>query len=881
MGTPTFDPTKPFQVFDPTKGFTLETSAKTAPAEEKTWLGAVGDLFSGVWSSLNPLPAFKMLGEAPKTGTEVAASAAGPLALAAVRMAPGMTTLATQAKQAFASGDTEGGLKNALSLVGLGALMDLVKSEPEASSWGDVIKKKAHPLGEVLGAIGPMLLGGGEVPAAAKLSKIGQAAERLAVPLSAAEATGNPLVRALEFVGDRGLVGENVVAPAARARQLDALEQAATHLSNQSFPAAISPEAAGSAVQGALEARAARDAAARASAGNRLASRVSPSPVTAVQAGEAIQVGAQSGASAEAAARSAQAAALQSRLPTGATLESSGQAILDKLKQAALTAHDDASVQYGAVRDIEASHTRPVVTGRTRVESPVLGPDGKPVVHYRDITADVGIPLDVGAAKAGLSDLMTELDQAHELGTLHGARANAYFTLKKFMAGPNVASLSEVDSALSDLKSLSRMGGKQVTRTAAQGIAAKAVESLEQVVKTTLADHPDLEAALTAGREATKRKYSIQATLSALSQEPVRAVKALAASGDAGIARLREVQGIAPDVMPLVGSAYLRDMVGATKASALSSWERLGPETRRALFSTDATIQDIDRYLRAPDGPATALVQQLADEPARVFSSATYAGDAGIDRLREIGRVAPGALPLVGRALLDNILAMPAEAASRAWATIGEQTKSLLYPRQGLARAIEAYVKPSPTGSAADLVEKAAGKTPVQLFDQLTAAGDTQVPKLRAIARIAPTEIPKVARAVMDGLVERVWQGDMAGASRGWAKLGDSTKAILLPQSQLVPAWDDFFAVASSLQKSPDAARRTVLGLTQGGLVWADPWAGLSTQIGLAGLSTLLHSEAGVRLLTRGFQIPAKNTVAASLWANQVAKAAGLNEVKE
>jgi hypothetical protein len=51
------------------------------------------------------------------------------------------------------------------------------------------------------------------------------------------------------------------------------------------------------------------------------------------------------------------------------------------------------------------------------------------------------------------------------------------------------------------------------------------------------------------------------------------------------------------------------------------------------------------------------------------------------------------------------------------------------------------------------------------------------------------------------------------------------------------------------------------------------PWIGVPLQVGTAALSKLLHSDAGVRLLTRGLKIPIGNKAAGAAWVADLSAA--------
>jgi hypothetical protein len=119
----------------------------------------------------------------------------------------------------------------------------------------------------------------------------------------------------------------------------------------------------------------------------------------------------------------------------------------------------------------------------------------------------------------------------------------------------------------------------------------------------------------------------------------------------------------------------VRELEDAVQAAVAQG----GPEATAALMAGRAAT-------RAKHSAADVL-DQLRDEPVQVFQQATWQKDAGIDRLREIGRLAPQELPKIGRAYLDDLLQQATAAGGfqkaqglwSKWQNLGPQTKRLLF----------------------------------------------------------------------------------------------------------------------------------------------------------------------------------------------------------
>lgn len=93
------------------------------------------------------------------------------------------------------------------------------------------------------------------------------------------------------------------------------------------------------------------------------------------------------------------------------------------------------------------------------------------------------------------------------------------------------------------------------------------------------------------------------------------------------------------------------------------------------------------------------VLESLAEEPVQAFKQATFRGDAGIDRLRDVAKYAPGEMPKIGRAWLDDVFGSStaegtyenAKSALTAWRNLGPETKKLLFPDEALRKDLGAF----------------------------------------------------------------------------------------------------------------------------------------------------------------------------------------------
>jgi hypothetical protein len=172
---------------------------------------------------------------------------------------------------------------------------------------------------------------------------------------------------------------------------------------------------------------------------------------------------------------------------------------------------------------------------------------------------------------------------------------------------------------------------------------------------------------------------------------------------------------------------------------------------------------------------------------------------------------------------------------------------------------------------AADVLDSLHAE-PVKTIQRLTAPKDTAIDQLRAVAKQAPQALPQIGRAYLDNLLTHATSeggfGHAQAIGSTWEKLGTQTKLTLYKDPAYVKDLDRFFQLAKMTGETPNPSgtAHTLLSAGQGGLILTNPVAGVSLQVGTAALSSLLHSPAGVKLLTRGMILPIKNKVAAAAW---------------
>lgn len=269
--------------------------------------------------------------------------------------------------------------------------------------------------------------------------------------------------------------------------------------------------------------------------------------------------------------------------------------------------------------------------------------------QLRAIEAQRPIPVNLAPVKSALEPIYATMAKGADIAPLQGSKATAVRAMARILNGPDVAGASEVDSALSDLKSMQRDAQNTPGAAAANAAVSQVHNAVMQAVTQA---GPDAVKALTQGRQATVAKYAAQDVLDSLNAEPVRTTKALTAPGDSSIAQLRAVAQQAPGTLPLVGRSVLDGMLDrATEAGGFAhadklyaDWQKLGDQTKSLLFQDPAYIKDLDNFFLLakkmgenpnPSGSAygvgaLAQASQLANP---LHFAASVGGSAGLSAL--------------------------------------------------------------------------------------------------------------------------------------------------------------------------------------------------------------------------------------------------------
>jgi hypothetical protein len=151
---------------------------------------------------------------------------------------------------------------------------------------------------------------------------------------------------------------------------------------------------------------------------------------------------------------------------------------------------------------------------------------------------------------------------------------------------------------------------------------------------------------------------------------------------------------------------------------------------------------------------------------------------------------------------------------------------------------------------------------PVKTVKSLLAPNDSAVKQLRAVAEVAPEEVPKIGRAYLDDMLRKATnEGAFDHAARmqaSWTELGAESKKLLFPDAQHVKDLDRFFLLSKKLAENPNPSGTAYLGLktVEGTNLLLNPMTQIPISVGSAALSKMLRSPKVVRALTGVMQVP-------------------------
>lgn len=337
--------------------------------------------------------------------------------------------------------------------------------------------------------------------------------------------------------------------------------------------------------------------------------------------------------------------------------------------------------------------------------------------------------------------------------------------LKQMAGGPNTLSLPEAETNLGLLKDIARTAFPAV-KGRTEGTAAYFVEKLQSQVDR-IAQENGVAQALRRGRALTRKLHDTfgdnpqpesRVARSVGTAMQTRPLSKLATAGDAGVARVR---------------SFLQQTGG-----------QLRPEMARQMFD------DIVKGATDPTG---------AFDPVKFRTKLKSYGD---ETLRKVFRSSLADVERVGADMPPSRV-VPKELGE--FSTLPRTPEVTMPPSPGAFEAL-----PAPRPELGNLAEQAATPEPAQFLARLLRNDDASAVALQELLRIAPSERSKLARHAF----QEATQSPNTVAS--WAKIGDRTKRLLLPNTEQRQFVNQFFR---DLEVSPAAeAQKNILAALPGAL---------------------------------------------------------------
>jgi hypothetical protein len=681
----------------------LKASAKPAAAAPEQ-AGALSRFVGGAAEMLNPITAVQGIASAVMHPIDTAAGIYGA-----------MEDQGRKADAAFARGDTlEGVLRTGAQFPILGPLAaDIV----DQGASGDI----AGAAGKVTGLItGPGIYKGAMTGAARGAQAVRgatrgaltatpevQAATRWAleqgIPVDAATASGNKVARAAKWSADSS-VGGAVPGMQAQTARAEALERTGRGLAAKVSPTAQTAETAGEGIRGGVEG---------------------------VIRSSAEQADASYGR-VRAAERVAQPDDVPIRPRVGAKVAPEDAAMLSWMADDLDELRFERGGSTRAMRDDAYANARAgeqsgfVAAGRVA---------GSQVQHMLEAAG-------IGGSKAEQS---ARLRKALRTGTDEKALA-----VSKILREAWDGQKFDWDLVSDEAKLAAGVRRRDLVGRAPSIIPAEDTPFLSSIM-------PDMGGAAPAARTLEPMQFAVPLVQTKAALRPVyerlMRKKELTGSlmGDEGraITALDALIG-AEDFAPLsVVDAALGDLKAAARGAAMPELRSNGQGIAAlAVQELEAAVQAKAKSVGVWDDlragrdatiakwTAAETLDKLRAEPVQTFRLLTSGGDAAIDKLREVKRLAPAEMPKIGRAYLDGLLdtataegGFGREAKLWAeWQKLGPETKAVLYPDPALRSALDNFFligrkmaeNPNPSGSA--LVGGLTAQGFMTLIDPVTSA---------------------------------------------------------------------------------------------------------------------------------------------------------------
>lgn len=328
---------------------------------------------------------------------------------------------------------------------------------------------------------------------------------------------------------------------------------------------------------------------------------------------------------------------------------------------------------------------------------------------------------------------------------------------------------------------------------------------------------------------------------------------------------LRQIEASAPPTQVQIGTTNQYTPQGLIQTVPIMGPMQLPADltaAKAALRPVAARYAELIGTAQADASPGLRAIKQILDGPDFMPASQL---DANLSVIKGLGRGADlPQLRSVSQGLASQAVKELEAAHSAALAQAGPAAQQAM--TAGRTATAAKY-------AAQEILDKLR-EEPVGTFRSATYAGDAAIEHLTDLGKIAPQELPRVGRAVLEDIFDRAtglengW-GRAASVANKWEQLGPQTKQLLYGSH--VADLDKFFLLQKKLAELANPSRTALVGTSVAslGAVYASPFWGLMATIGAGGVAGLMNSRLGVRLLTEGLTIPT-GTAQAAAWHQAV-----------
>jgi len=249
---------------------------------------------------------------------------------------------------------------------------------------------------------------------------------------------------------------------------------------------------------------------------------------------------------------------------------------------------NESGAEYQALQNLEHEITRARQLGAGQVEVPPAFP-----VNFEQFRNDPGV-----------RRLHGTINRTKGVGAPNAAAQSAFESLDALLNSDVVMSLSDADMVLRGFKDAQRRirAGGSVPGTRSPQIVDSIVSRLSAMVDSAAKKAgPEVVESLRVGRELWKEKIEMQGFLKQLDGEPAAIIGKITKADDGGINFVNTIQRFAPEQVDVLSQTILSKMVQSVidprlRNTSLSAWQRLGPETKLALFKDAAYIKELDKF---------------------------------------------------------------------------------------------------------------------------------------------------------------------------------------------------------------------------------------------------------------------------------------------